>query len=136
MWDTVNDVAVIMKRFTISIALGLVIPILYTIIAGSLTDIFPAYFSDSMKLFGENVPGRILAPTMFPIYLIMWLKANSYFGWYLLFDNPLFRLVTIIVPNVLIYSLVSYGFLRLFGLPRSKEVVGNQDPPPPEIPSA
>ena len=124
-----------MKRFAISILFGLLLPVLYTIVAVSLTGIYPEYFTQSIKMFGESVPGPILAPTLFPFYFDTWLSVNYYFGWGWLLDNRWVRLITWIVPTIAIYSIVSYGVLRLIGFPRSKATEGIHEPPPPNLPS-
>jgi hypothetical protein len=96
-----------------------------------ITVLFPSYFSKSIQLFGDQVPGPILAPTLYPVYFVTWLKVHSFFGWGGMLDSFWFRLVTLIIPNVSLYSLATYIVLWLFDFPKKKQAVGIHEPPPP-----
>ncbi len=121
----------VLLRLMISIVCGLLIPVLYTIGAGALTATFPQYLPDTMQMFGEPVPGPILAPTLFPFYLITWLEVNSYFGWGLLLDSMWFRVLATLIPNFLLYSILTYSVLLVFRRRKKMKLVGIQIPPPP-----
>jgi hypothetical protein len=119
-----------MKRLVIAIILGILFPIVYTIIAGTLTDVFPDYFAQTMIVFDKPMPGPILAPTLFPFYFESWLSSHRYFGWGGILDTFWFRTTLLIIP-VAVYSAIFYGLLRLIGYPKAKTVTSIQEPPPP-----
>ena len=120
-----------MKRLILALTLGIVVPVLYTIIAATLAATFPQYVSGTMIVNGQPSAGLIFAPTMFPMYFDAWLRSNSFFGWRWLLDSKSFRGLTLIIPNIALYSAVSYGILALLGYPKAKEVSGIHEPPPP-----
>ncbi|MBL8182428.1 MAG: hypothetical protein JNL64_12550 [Blastocatellia bacterium] len=119
-----------MKRLFVSVILGILFPIVYTIIAGTLTDVFPGRFSQEMFVFDKPMPGPILAPTLFPFYFESWLASNRYFGWSGRLDTFWYRTTLLMIPFAL-YSAIAYGLLRLIGYPKAKTVAGIQEPPPP-----
>lgn len=107
-----------MKRVAFAFLIGVIFPVVYTIAAAGMTGMFPAYFSLTMEMFGEEVPGPILAPTMFPIYFETWLWVNSFFGWGVFLDNIIFRFLIILLPNIALYWTLSYLVLFLLRFPK------------------
>ncbi len=110
---------------------GILFPVVFTVVVGTLSDFWPAYFPATMTLFGEPAPSLIFAPVASPIYFLMWLASHYYFGFARFWDTLVFRLFLFVIPNVMVYSLVSWVILKLFGVPKGKKIEGILGPPPP-----
>lgn len=120
------------RRFVTAVLIGVLFPIVYTILAGLLSDFAPGYFGETIQLYGHPAPGPIFAPTLFPVYFDSWLRSYGFFGWWRAFDAPWFRIITLLVANFFVYSSLGYLLLSLIGFPSVKPKIGENDPPPPE----
>ena len=105
-----------MNRIVLSILGGLAIPVGYTTILGFCSEFWPAYFPDTTIVFGHPAPGLIFAPTLFPIYFDEWLGLHNYLGYGLNLDNIWFRVPLVVIPNIILYSLITWLVLRTFSL--------------------
>lgn len=120
-----------MRRFFWALLFGISFPVIYTIVLGTISNIYPKLVPDSTVMFGQEVPGYAFAPTMFPSYFLFWLKANGNFGWSFIVDTIPVRILFLILPNLILYSLLGHVVLSTFRLPRKKVQINSDNPPPP-----
>src|SRR5437763_3117616 len=101
-----------MKRVALSVIGGLVIPVLYTVIAVLLAPYIHNRALVQLAMF----------PVRWPIVLLFRLRL-------LLFENKIEALIYIIVCNVFLYSLLTYFLLWRFS--RRKKTTQHSPPTPP-----
>jgi hypothetical protein len=124
-----------MKRISLSIFCGILFPILYIFLVGSICEfIFPTYSLDTMQVYGEPSMGLILAPIAVPVWVYDFIRFNQYFGLRNFFDTIWFRVFWMVGFNISIYSFLSYFLFWYFDLFKRSNTISYQDPPsPPEF---
>ncbi len=117
-----------MKRITVSIILGLILPIVLFMGIGFTTDYMTPSFLTDIKIFGQNAPGILLAPFSLPIYLDIFLKEKRIAPF--IFDTLLFRASSLILFNWAVYGFLMYWILGKFSRFRKQEKSYSETPPP------
>ena len=98
-----------MKRLVLSVVGGILIPFLYSILAGPLTT----------QIDNEVLEDYLGYPVRWPILILFALEVQL---------NEIGLIVIAIVANVTLYSLLTYCALIVFSRPKEQYV----SPPPPD----
>lgn len=124
-----------MKRILISILCGVLFPILYMVIIGSIDDfIFPQYDLTTREVYGQASMGLILAPIAIPFWVDDYIRFNQYFGLRMYLDTFWFRLIWTVGFNISLYTILSYFLFGYLGFFKSAEQSNFQNPPlPPQF---
>lgn len=120
-----------MKRLIFSILGGLLFPVIYTVVVGTLSDYFPQYFPDRIYLFGKPTFGWIFAPIAVPFWIYSVIEYYRFFGLPFIFNTTWFRVVFTIGFDVLLYTMLTYAVLWYFGIFKKKTQQTLENPPPP-----
>ncbi|NJM53477.1 MAG: hypothetical protein HC846_08870 [Blastocatellia bacterium] len=121
-----------MKRILLSILCGILFPILYMAIIGSIDDfVFPNYDLTTREIYGQASMGLILAPIAIPLWIYDFIRFNQYFGLREFFDTFWFRLIWTVGFNISLYTILSYFLLWYLGNRKSSTQTNYQNPPSP-----
>jgi hypothetical protein len=104
-----------MKRLFASIAGGILIPVIYTFVVGTVTDIVFAPDGDTIYWNGKPMPGLTFAPTLFPMYLIEFALQYGPTSAIFVLLNPWFRLTFTVLFDFFLYAFLTYAALRKLG---------------------
>jgi hypothetical protein len=118
-----------MKRFVLSIILGLILPFVCFLAIGIMTDYMSPSSLTEIKIYNQPAPGILLAPFSIPIYLDIILKEKQIAP--SIFDTFLFRILSFILFNWGFYGIIIYLVLGKFSRFKRQKTIFSEIPPLP-----
>ncbi len=120
---------ILMKRITLSIILGLVLPFVCFMAIGITTDYMSPSSLTEIRIYNEPAPGILLAPFSLPFYLDIFLKESRIVPY--IFDNFWFRFTSFILFNWVLYGFIIYLILGRLARFKNQKIVFSETPPQP-----
>ena len=118
-----------MRRSTLAIILGIVLPLCWLILTGIFSYLVFIPPLTDIRINGEIAPGLLFVPVLLPVYIDILMRQSGILP--AMLDSAGFRIISLILFNWVVYGIIFY--LLLGKLKRFKKQTADSQPPAPPV---
>src|ERR1700712_1235644 len=118
-----------MKRIIFSLILGIILPIILLVTIGTISEMLPESALTRIYIAGIPSPGLLTIPVLLPAYFCIYTKGNFILPE--IFDTFLFRVLSVVLFDWILYGLLSYWLLGKLKWFKRQSVKFSDEPPLP-----